>query len=921
MASTDKTPNLNLNKWLGGDNPKRADFNADNDIIDELFDEATGHQHNGQPGEGRKLAAENILIADAGGLFTAQDVEAALAEIQPGAKLGADALTITAPVNVLANKTYLRAALESITNNRKAAQLPKVTITGSRVENFLGPGANCETVNPWVNSFTTSALDTANRVFGTNSLKLTLNGAAQGSGSLIATVPNMVATDKYLALVAYIKNGNCAVGAKLRAICTGDATVAGANIADATKFTKTWVKLQPSDYNAATDVRANIYLDGANGQYAYVDGVMLTEISAADYADANYEPPDFVEGMQFLRNPAIRSCGKNLLPSLDKWVIHTNAKIRGAYSLELVATANYNDTYYDVACKPGTSYTVSATHNGTLFIRTLDAMGQQIVQTQTNGGSLTRVAEANAAILRVYLSNGTAGAGTFTFTDFQLEEGGAATAFEASRNELVVFPVVLDADETLTYENGRAFVTKKWEKNLEISGAEFPWAFISDMAGFKQLGFDPRQRLPMYESDGPTGRNSFKGYKYDGKPLYNTTGSGGLTAGDMTYPYEALTYITVSVADTDSGWEETWAGTTLLKSTYTALNRDATAADLIKAYFNGWKWSGGTGLWTSLVDGTTTSTNVDYVATVPAPNYTPYKITYILEYPVVYEVEPIGRITLAEGINQLEFLSGLVIGEEVNPVYNAGDTSWYVNMDSVSQRSRLKNKAKAIRSIYKNGEPAGGWATGISTTQAYGLQYALASLNYFENTAEYTADYELCHELYNSQKMTVTVADTGVLRDAANKLITAAPLIRKVPQNKEQPFIILQQSALVPADSASWFYPIFDKLMKGDIRLWDLTNKAYVKIQQPGLYEFEAYVAWATNATGYRAAYISIGGGETVADDVRTAVNGEYTIHSLVGRAYVKANETISIPVLQNSGSQINIAFARLSVRRVKKYE
>lgn len=37
MSSTDKTLNLRLNKWESTDIPKMADFNADNEIIDEII--------------------------------------------------------------------------------------------------------------------------------------------------------------------------------------------------------------------------------------------------------------------------------------------------------------------------------------------------------------------------------------------------------------------------------------------------------------------------------------------------------------------------------------------------------------------------------------------------------------------------------------------------------------------------------------------------------------------------------------------------------------------------------------------------------------------------------------------------------------------------------------------------------------------
>ena len=39
MASTNKTPNFNLNSWLGTDKPTRSDFNSDNELIDSILSE------------------------------------------------------------------------------------------------------------------------------------------------------------------------------------------------------------------------------------------------------------------------------------------------------------------------------------------------------------------------------------------------------------------------------------------------------------------------------------------------------------------------------------------------------------------------------------------------------------------------------------------------------------------------------------------------------------------------------------------------------------------------------------------------------------------------------------------------------------------------------------------------------------------
>lgn len=44
MASSNKTPFLNLNKWLGTDKPKREDFNLDNERVDAFLQEHSGDQ-------------------------------------------------------------------------------------------------------------------------------------------------------------------------------------------------------------------------------------------------------------------------------------------------------------------------------------------------------------------------------------------------------------------------------------------------------------------------------------------------------------------------------------------------------------------------------------------------------------------------------------------------------------------------------------------------------------------------------------------------------------------------------------------------------------------------------------------------------------------------------------------------------------
>lgn len=62
MSSTNKTPNLGLNSWVGPDKPKMADFNFDNNIVDESFASLMGaiNSHSSSPVHITVTDRENI---------------------------------------------------------------------------------------------------------------------------------------------------------------------------------------------------------------------------------------------------------------------------------------------------------------------------------------------------------------------------------------------------------------------------------------------------------------------------------------------------------------------------------------------------------------------------------------------------------------------------------------------------------------------------------------------------------------------------------------------------------------------------------------------------------------------------------------------------------------------------------------------
>ena len=203
------------------------------------------------------------------------------------------------PINVLSD-SYFKATLESFQND-STNQLPSINITGKTIVNLSGKDGNCEDTSKWDlygGGITALTLDTANKVFGTNGIKISIvSGTFAGMSRLFSTL-NLV-SGKYYAITPYIKNGNATnIG-----VWTNSSTSNGRQlITDTTKFTRVVHKFL---YTSGDTLVVDIY--GSVGQYAYVDGVMINEITEEEYNDANYEPPAYVDSVQHLRFPTIEN--------------------------------------------------------------------------------------------------------------------------------------------------------------------------------------------------------------------------------------------------------------------------------------------------------------------------------------------------------------------------------------------------------------------------------------------------------------------------------------------------------------------------------------------------------------------------------------------------------------------------------------
>jgi hypothetical protein len=177
----------------------------------------------------------------------------------------------------------------------------KLSLTGRAYTNLLGKDGDCEVTSRFTNNQSTLALDTSKKVFGTNAIKIT---ATANPGNLSKQLSlTLFDVTKYYMFSAYVANGN-ATNISILKDATGGGVQKQSSLITGTTMTRVVCKSQPSDNNAGNEIIVTV--NGTSTQYAYVDGIMINEISASDYAlsdAALMAKYPYVESYAALQNP------------------------------------------------------------------------------------------------------------------------------------------------------------------------------------------------------------------------------------------------------------------------------------------------------------------------------------------------------------------------------------------------------------------------------------------------------------------------------------------------------------------------------------------------------------------------------------------------------------------------------------------
>ncbi len=539
----DYTANLNLEKPVGNENFRRQVLNENMDKIDAAM-----------------AARETTTGAQA----KADAVQASLnSHLVDTAAHGLGSNIINTPT--------ISFGMNRIQHTGPVAEWPGIEFTGKHYVNLLGKDGDCEDLSKWTAYQATPSLDTTNKVFGNNGIKIT--NTVNGVGNINIT-PVMSPT-KYYLVSAYLKNGNAATGLYLACGPTGTGSGGAAEwslyITATAGFTRVAVKVQPSDWGTYTQryVAVNVQ-STAVGQYGYVDGIMVNEISAADYALSDAEllaKYPYVESVGALTNPYFENRRYNLVRNGngEEGIGYWKTGLLGAPTLSIV-NGKFRVTYastgiisQQIQVEPNTDYYLSGNAGANGDIRLYGVTGESI---GTFGSGVKNT--GNNTIVNVGMV--VLAAGIADFDSIMLIKGTTAPAAYKSSDFKAFVPEgqFFDGDR-IKIKDGQKSGELWWKHTAPLYGKDFDWKVYTDYTGFKSMVLSS-----IFKNNILAVASSIAiGVRYDGKILQKVT---GISAGADAFTH-SLTDLWISIADTDSGWGE-------------SINPND---DEVKAFMNGWK--------------------------------------------------------------------------------------------------------------------------------------------------------------------------------------------------------------------------------------------------------------------------------------------------------------------------------------------
>lgn len=454
------------------------------------------------------------------------------------------------------------------------------------------------------------------------------------------------------------------------------------------------------------------------------------------------EPKEFVNGFQPIRNPMLESVGKNLLPQTN-WIqaTVTSGGLDGTFN-------EFRITTPVIRVKNGETYTLSGVEDLEWIVVGFDYIGGTRYLHGANNDDLWVVGDhpitipANTNAVR-FIFRKVDKSEISIVTDIphraQFEVGSQSTEFEPQRKSRTYYPELVLAssedgsmyDELLPSDE----VVKRFDEIQITADLGSGWQHIESFADYKRV----RTTIQHRETQNPVMS------KYNCKLLEWVIELADLISPDMFVWAVGSGNLHITVSNQNSGWGDDYAPT----------------EDEVKAYFNGWRMHtrgnrvnlyNGTGekVWypVTRTNASENPWNENYARyTVPAVDdvadnkdgWQFYKLQYQLAEPRIEKVNPVGRIQLHKGNNQIEVVEGFIGREKVFPTGDAGNL--FIG-DTAQPAGLLKHRPLRILSIYRNtDDDTHNWMLYNSGINMQGEEKARIIRENFDPTATYYVDY------------------------------------------------------------------------------------------------------------------------------------------------------------------------------------
>lgn len=595
--------------------------------------------------------------------------------------------------------------LNVVNTNRTSPLYPRVK--GRTLVNLIKDG-NCETVAPFPIAQGSRVLDPSAKTIGNNSILATITAGA--NLSLWYDFNNTLDTSKYYIGLADVKN-NDATDVRFR-FHNGSENVGSVKYTGTSFITKCF-KLSPANFKTAQRIYFDVY--GAIGQSGNIDAIRLYEITAEEFSRVDVDPEytgdklaekfPYVDSVKHVVNPVISTSGKNLIPPFTDpaWTLHANAKVKNDYDLELNATANNQWSRVKIPVKPNTTYTFSYSNNlnggqvKAQFFKDTTYLSNLYSGT-TVSGSVTGTTPSDCNYINVEYTNNNVTTGIFTFTNSQLELGSVATPFEPQNKDYLYAETILAGNNTVKDELYQR--DGQFYKLKKWQTDVVLDGSLNWLVGATYTGY---KRVKLILNNVYPSINNLKVEKFNGLIL-ETLNNFDIYRGDQAFfDTGGNNQFNLTISDED------------------ATGYDLTTSAGIKAYFNA----------------------------------KPYKLTYQLATPTEEPVKVEGSLSV-DGPTQVEVSEGVVVREKVTPVLSSD--YYYINSGS---GTKLKNRADAVLSVYKNGvdEKRAEKIKRGSNSEIYGLGYARIKAMDYDSTAEYTVTYLALDKYAMTANTTEVVAE------------------------------------------------------------------------------------------------------------------------------------------------------------------